>query len=352
MSRAWRGRAAAMASLLLASACGPQTDGQVQQGDGVDAPPAIASFDLCTRPGAAMRTLCADGALAETANELASVLAAKAAQLSPDGARRLMQDQADWTSAELALCQASTEPDEGLPKCMARALAERLRDADQAARRLGGYTFQRAEAHAAYPIPVARMLEMGLAEDAPRAVVQHLSWPRIDSPLTPAIQRFNEAARRSAPPEDDLMDAAVDYTIAYAGPTLISVRFETYSYAPGAAHPSGGADALNFLMQTGRPLEAEDVFQPESGWQDFLVDVEELDPRSVAEFGEPPREALLRDAVIKPRLWVISEEGLTLLFPPYALGGPYALGAQQVRIPWSELEPYLRPDAPAPFKSS
>lgn len=353
MSRAWRRQAAAIATLLLASACGPQPDGQVRQREGDLAPEASAVFDLCARPAGALRQLCAGEAMAETAGELASTLASEAAQLSTDGARRLAQDQAAWAVAEFAVCEASVGPQQSLPQCLARALAERLRDADQAAQQMGGYTFQRAEAHASYPIPAARMLEMGLAEDAPRAVAHHLSWPRIDSPQTPATQRFNEAARRAAPPENDLMDAAVDYTIAYAGPTLISVRFETYSYAPGAAHPNGGAEALNLLMDAGRPLEPGDVFTPDSGWEEFLVAQASKGLADVfAEFGEPPRDAQLRDAVVKPRLWVISEEGLTLLFPPYALGGPYALGAQQVHIRWSQLEPYLRPDAPAPFRLS
>jgi len=149
------------------------------------------------------------------------------------------------------------------------------------------------------------------------------------------------------------MDVTTDYTLAYAGPGLISVRFETYSYAPGAAHPNGSAETLNFLMGPGRALEPGDVFQPGSGWEDFLVAQAASGLEDVfADFGTPPQDALLRDAVSKPRLWVISEDGLTLLFPPYALGGPYALGAQEVQVPWSMLQPYLRPDAPAPFGSS
>ena len=45
----------------------------------------------------------------------------------------------------------------------------------------------------------------------------------------------------------------------------------------------------------------------------------------------------------------MTEQGLVILFPPYSFGGPYALGGAEVTIPWTELRPYLNPNAPAPI---
>lgn len=357
MGRAWRGCMAAMAAAVALGACDGKpakpAPGEPQAASAPRPLQRLAEFDPCAAPDAVVQPLCQGAEVAKTAAELGRAMAQQAAKLSPEGARLLAQDEAAWLKAEFQLCQASIGPDLTLGTCLGRALGERLRDADQAAVQMGGYTFQRAESHAAIPIPAAQLVELSVGEGAPRAVVRHLAWPRIDSPVTPATQRFNELARRPDPAADELMDNTIDYTIAFAGPALISVRFNTYNYAPGAAHPNGGTEALNVLMASGRPLEAGDVFRGNTGWEDFLTAKAAAGLAKVfADYGEPPAQNLIRDAVTKPRLWIISRDGLSLLFPPYALGGPYALGEQEVQVPWVELRPYLRPDAPAPFQST
>ncbi|MEJ0058654.1 MAG: RsiV family protein [Terricaulis sp.] len=57
-----------------------------------------------------------------------------------------------------------------------------------------------------------------------------------------------------------------------------------------------------------------------------------------------PRPTDVRENAIKPHLWLVTEGGLVLLFPPYSFGGPYALGGTaEVTIPWAELRTYLNP---------
>lgn len=336
----------ATALFVAVSACGPGP-GDTPEGAGVDREAALVSeFELCAAAGAAL-PVCAAPELRALTGELARVLALEAKDLSAEGVKRLAADQASWAHAELAACADAETPDLSLETCMARALRERLKNADQAVQMLGGFTFLRAEHHSVEPIPAGEAAQ--LAQGAPRVVARRLAWPRIDAPSGPAAERFNAAAARQPPPY--VTDEAVDYAIAYAGPALISVEFQTYSYAPGAAHPNTGLEALNLLMETGEPLTPRDVFKPGSGWEEFLMQTAEAG-LAESELGGDLNPALLRDAVTKPRLWVISAQGLTLLFPPYVLGGPFALGAQKVLAPWAELKPFLKDDAPAPFGAS
>jgi len=354
MSRGWIGWAAVALVALLAG-CDPGAKPVGGEPGAQQAPPVLseqleAQLQICPAQNEPAKTICAAEEMAALSREVAGVLAQQAVQLSPEGRRLLIANQAEWARMELEVCVLSAEATLSVPTCMKRALRERLRNADQAVQALGGYVIQRMERLDAAPVPPA---ERGEADFGAPVVATRINWPRIDAPPGAKAARFNEVAAELPPSSRELVDTVVDYAIAYAGPTLISVQFTTYTYAPGAAHPGGGAEALNFLMAAGRPLSPEDVFKGDADWQTFLVNRAAAGLADVfAEFGEPPSAELLRDAVTKPRLWVISETGLTLLFPPYALGGPWALGAQEVRIGWAELQPYLRPDAPAPFGSS
>jgi len=65
-----------------------------------------------------------------------------------------------------------------------------------------------------------------------------------------------------------------------------------------------------------------------------------------------PPERDVQESATKPHLWLINEQGLTLLFPPYSFGAPYVMGGTEVSIPWADLRPYLNPAAPAPIRPS
>src|SRR5262249_21731066 len=147
---------------------------------------------------------------------------------------------------------------------------ERVAEARGAVQQMGGYTFQRMELVDAAPIASARM---AAPADGPAAVERDIRFPRIDGPQTPQIRRFNELVAQE--PQFRLEDAtseATDYTITYAGPELISVRFNSLQETAGAANVNHIVKAVTVLMTEGRALTAEDVFRDDSHWQDFITD--------------------------------------------------------------------------------
>ncbi len=218
---------------------------------------------------------------------------------------------------------------------------------------IGGYTFQRMELVDATPVTAEVASAMG--SSAPVAVERDIRFPRIDGPQTAEIRRFNDLVAQQ--PQFQLGDATnenVNYIIAYAGQELISVKFIISADSVAAANATNTVKAVTVVMSDGgRLLTESDVFRSASGWQDFITD--RAVARISSEFSDyanfPPRRDVYETAT-KPHLWLITERGLVLMFPPLSFGGSHADGGIEVTIPWTDLRPYLNPAAPAPIRAA
>ncbi|MEZ6024443.1 MAG: hypothetical protein R3C16_13740 [Hyphomonadaceae bacterium] len=192
--------------------------------------------------GAFAQRICQNTQLAALDGEVRDALVAESASVSDAGAQMLVQNQRRWREAQRIACgiiDPDAEPSADQQACLESEFRARLRDAAQAVQEVGGYTFQRMELVDATPVTAEIASSTGLGDAAPPAVVRDIRFPRIDGPQTPQVQRFNELVAQQ--PQFRLEDAtseAVDYTIAYAGLELISVRFDMSSDTPGAAHPN------------------------------------------------------------------------------------------------------------------
>ena len=350
------------------AACGPRAPkaeqagetpaAQAAKGPAAVAPPASpeilaqlrARLEPCDDQALWPKAVCAGAEMRKSADELAAAMAEKAGELSPEGFAQMSADQAAWAKSELVSCQAESD---GNPvktvSCMRASVADRLRDADQAVERLGGFTFQRRENVGVETVDPAKA-PAGWPEDAPKALSYRLAWPTIDAPGNAAAKRFNAlAARQRRFGAADHTEESTQYAITYAGKSLISVRFETYDNTPGSAHPNGGVKALNVLMTTGEPLKALDVFKAGSGWEEALTDRAMAGlADAFAELNQDPPRDLVRSAALRPEAWQINDTELTLLLSGDSLGGAYPIGPQEVKIPWDQLKRVLRPDAPEP----
>lgn len=348
--------AGASIAICLLAACDARSGGS--KTDESSAERISAALDVCAegRDDFA-QNVCANGALAGLDNQVREALVAEAAEVSDAGAAMLVQHQNRWREAARVSCgvlDAESQPTREQQSCLEAEFRSRVQEVGGAVQQLGGYTFQRMELVDAAPVTAEIASSSGLGDSAPNAVTREIRFPRIDGPQTAQIQRFNELVAQS--PQFRLEQAtneAVNYRIAYAGPELISVRFDLSSDTLGAAHGNSTSKAVNVLMEQGRPLEASDVFRADAGWQDFLT--RRAVTAIAAQFREDgftPPERDVRESVTKPHLWLIGERGLTLLFPPYSYGAPYVMGGTEVSIPWGDLRPYLNPAAPAPIRPS
>ena len=86
-------------------------------------------------------------------------------------------------------------------------------------------------------------------------------------------------------------------------------------------------------------------------WQDFLAkraaDGVTKALRAQDDAARAFAPADLKAAAIDPKNWVLSTSGMTMIFGEDALGA-YALGTQEVTVPWADLKRYVKPDAPVP----
>lgn len=341
----------------MVSACGDTSDGSSKT-EQSSAERISAGLDVCApgRDEFAQR-VCQNRSLAALDNQVREALVAESAAVSDAGAALLVQNQNRWREAQRVACgilEPDAAPTSEQQACLESEFRARAQDAASAVQQLGGYTFQRMELVDATPVTASIAEASGLGDDAPAAVVRDIRFPRIDGEQTPEIRRFNELVAQQ--PQFRLQDATnetTDYTIAFAGPELISVRFVTAQDTLGAANVNSSVKAVTVLMNEGRALEASDVFRAGSRWEDFITSrAVQTIARQYSDYPNfPPRRDVYETAT-KPHLWLVTEQGLVLLFPPLSFGGSHADGGTEVTIPWADLRPYLNPAAPAPIRPS
>lgn len=126
--------------------------------------------------------------------------------------------------------------------------------------------------------------------------------------------------------------------VALANETLVSLYFDRYEFS-GGAHPNTFQLPLNFGLVDGeaKRLKLGDLVKPGSAGTILSQIVRpRLNNAKRIRGGDPVDsiEASLADS------FVITRAGLTWLFPTYSVG-PYVEGSYEVKVPYSDLAPYL-----------
>lgn len=346
----------ASCALLALAACEDRNSGAKTEESSEER--ISASLDACAQgDNAFSQQICANRALVGLDNQVRETLVAEAANVSDAGAEMLVRNQQRWREAQRISCgilDAETAPTPDQQQCLESEFRARARDAVDAVQEIGPYTFQRMELVDATPVTAEAASDLGLGDAAPNAVVRNIRFPRIDGEQTPEVRRFNElVAQQPQYRLEDATNETVTYDIAFAGPELVSVRFNYTQDALGAANSTNSVRAVTVVMGEGRALTANDVFTPRSGWENFITDrAVAAISRTFSDYSNfPPRRDVYETATA-PHLWLITERGLVMLFPPLSFGGSHADGGTEVMISWADLRPYLNAAAPLPIRPS
>lgn len=353
MSAHLRSSTGAFIALVTLIACGDSASGAKTEQSSAER--VAAALDVCAEGGNEFaQNVCQNRTLAALDNQVRQTLVAESATISDAGAQLLVQNQNRWRDAARVSCgivDPQAAPDANQQRCLEGEFRARVQQAQNAVQEIGGYTFQRMELVDATPVSAEIASTMG--SDV-RPVERDIRFPRIDGPQTPEIRRFNELV--SQQPQYGLEDAVnenVDYRISFAGPELISVRFDSSYDGPTLPNAAKIIRIVTVLMTEGRPLTEADVFRDDSGWQDFITTRAMADiRRQLPDYPAPPRRDV-HETATKAHLWLVTERGLVLVFPPQSITGwSYADPAEgvEVTIPWADLRPYLNPAAPAPIR--
>ncbi len=125
---------------------------------------------------------------------------------------------------------------------------------------------------------------------------------------------------------------------------LISLKFQIMIYIQGAAHPGTHMRTVTYDLEAGTDVKLAELFLPGS---DFL---ERIANYCIAELGKRgiSSETSTSGAKATPENygnWNITQDGLLITFDEYQVAA-YALGPQEVVVPYAELQPVIDPQGP------
>jgi uncharacterized protein len=308
-----------------------------------------ASFDCghATSPREAF--ICGDATLSALDRQLGDAYRAHRALLSSQGAALLQRSERSWlrfvtTTCPLAASDVARR--RGFPKaCLVKSYQERLRQVAMAGARVGPFVFNRVDIFRAQPVS-----DDGSGE-RPGFLVQHVAYPQIDAPRSPAEEAWNTENSKALGAADD-GDYDLDYEIGLANARVVSVQWNNWFYSHGVPHGMGGSKAQDLVLgPVLRALTAQDVFGPGSGWVRGLQ-VLFWDALRKAGWQPPGNQEAgvkgeIESEVVQPEHWFFTAEGLEVAFSAYD-GGCYVCTPQPVTVTWAALAPLLARDSVVP----
>lgn len=129
------------------------------------------------------------------------------------------------------------------------------------------------------------------------------------------------------------------YQVTYNDHSLVSVRFEFYSYTAGAAHPISYSKTLTYDLSQRSKVQLAELFTLGTDWLGALSSycLKDLQQRGVLEFPEGA-EPVMKNYTG----WSLTPEGMVVYFDPYQVAS-YAAGPQQVMVPYAALSEFIDP---------
>ena len=291
----------------------------------------------------AERAVCADPSLKVADSAMAKAYAALHALLPPAQRPALLDDQREWLGMRDAACR---EKGPDLAQCVLEQTEARRRFLDgetaggnPGAPKLLPTFYREAGAHYKITVQYPQILgSAGRAATAFNALSRKLAFG--GGPAGADAFRTDEALPAGEPKA--FYDAG--YEITYLDAHLASVVFSIGTYE-GGAHPNGESTGLLFDFDHARSLALAD----------FLANPTEAVPAIAAQCARQANDedwgvfenADFAAVVGVVSSWLIDKDGAAILFNPYSVT-PYVAGPHQCRIPYSELQRWLKPGSPLP----
>jgi uncharacterized protein len=301
-----------------------------------------ASFDCGKARTDFEKTICADPQLSAQDSAMAERYEDALPLLSDPGKAILRAGQEQWLKVARSLC-LNNKRAEGPASCLRRQYADRLDDLRSAAVSVGPFVFSRTDHYAS----TGKQMSTGIPLE------QHIGLPRIDHPLSPEADQWNAAIVRAAVAArgnwcfgepDTSAEQIVRFRIRFATPNFINVEMRHFEQCGDAASSEDMSNISYWLTPTLHPLEAADVFRPDTQWASFLAD-------RASRVLNPDGDTNLNDSIGKdvrdPAAWSFTKPGLVVSFNP-GDAGAMASGILDATIPWADLSRFLTPTAPIP----
>jgi len=160
----------------------------------------------------------------------------------------------------------------------------------------------------------------------------------LESLVLGEINNFKEAALESGePPAPELISSIeIDYKIDYLDDNLLSLNYEISTYVAGAAHPFSYVMVYNYDLVNDWEIELADLFYADADYLEKIASIARADLEQKLGAGYLFEEGLAPEDENFEK-FVITKEGLKILFDPYAVA-PYAAGPQEVLIKYEDIK--------------
>ena len=145
---------------------------------------------------------------------------------------------------------------------------------------------------------------------------------------------------------DMKLSAHRTYSVQRLDAHVASLQIQTFDYT-GGAHEVIGESSLNWDLRRGGAFTLKDVFDDAKPWRKFATDfcLRDLREQSAGEEALDPERSAVESVVGDEANWLWGTDAATVHFTVYTVAS-FAGGEFDVEIPYAELKPYLRADAP------
>ncbi|MGA7829641.1 MAG: DUF3298 domain-containing protein [Terracidiphilus sp.] len=327
--------------LLTASCCNAQ-----EMGD--------PSFNCIKASKVVEKTICASSTLSQMDRKLSDSYRESLALLSGEGKVSFQNGQRQWIKVTREVCDRTPFPK--LPymptseQCLEKHYRERLEQLKDAVHDYGGIRIRRVdtfEAHRSASKSEYSGVDVGFD-------TTYISYPQIDAPASDLEVLWNKKMADMANSVIEMDAGDVDFSFGFSilsvSPRLISVDAGGGFYAHGAAHGHYSSTRVNWLLNKGRVMQADDIFDKTKPWQKAVLkycfdDLSKNDDYWVNPKNNNKVVINLGDMPLETSRWAFQKDGLRIQFDPYEIAA-YAFASPKVLIPWDVIRPYLVTDPP------
>jgi len=311
------------------------------------------SFDCARARSAGEQTICRDAALSEADRKLDAAYRRLKSTMTAASFATVQKSQRDWLAYVAKSCRADGPMPEDagdrntLQGCLednyvdraGRLEAAKVVKAGALALEPRMRTFTRArpdtEESDIYP-----WMSGGREADAFNAYVAKalkLDQRRMDDkdlfPFGDEVADMKLSAHRT-------------YSVQRFDARVASLQIQTFDYT-GGAHEVIGESSLNWDVKHGSAFALKDVFDDAKPWRKFAIEfcMRDLREQSAGQEALDPERSAVESVVGDEANWLWGTDAATVHFTVYTVAS-FAGGEFDVEIPYAELKPYLRADAP------
>ncbi|MGP8271800.1 MAG: DUF3298 domain-containing protein [Terracidiphilus sp.] len=313
------------------------------------------SFDCTKASNVVEKTICASSTLSQMDRKLSESYRASLALLSEEGKVSFQNGQRQWIKVTREVCDRTPFPK--LPymptteQCIEKHYRERLEQLQDAVHDYGGIKIRRVDTFEAHRSESkSEYSGVGVGFDT-----TSISYPQIDAPASSLEVLWNKKMADMANSvvgmnqEGGDNDYAFDFTILSVSQRLISVDVDGGFYAHGTPHGHYSSTRVNWLLNKGREMQADDVFDKTKPWQEAVLKYCFDDLSKHDDYWVNPKNNQvvinLGNMPLETSRWAFQKDGLRIQFDPYEIAA-YAFGSPKVLIPWDVLRQYLVTDPP------